>query len=131
SADVYSAMMARVTAARDVMARGIDTGVFPAAAVDVGSSGGSLWNETFATGDGTPFDLASLTKVIATTSVALQLLQENRIQLDDAIASYFAEWRGEDREHATVRDLLEHASGLAPRLVHPSPHSRREFEHEI
>jgi CubicO group peptidase (beta-lactamase class C family) len=43
----------------------------------------------------------------------------------------FDEWRGPDREAATVQDLLEHASGLAARLVDPPPASRREFEHDI
>ena len=44
---------------------------------------------------------------------------------------FFDEWRGADRERVTVRDLLEHASGLAARLIDVPPESRREFEHDI
>ena len=79
----------------------------------------------------TPFDLASLTKVIATTTVLMELVRTGRARLDDPISEVFHEWRGADREGVTVRDLLEHASGLAARLVDAPPKSRREFEHDI
>src|SRR5207249_9114071 len=54
-----------------------------------------------------------------------------RLRVEDPIAAFFAEWRGADREAATVQDLLEHAAGLAARLVDAPPAGRREFEHEI
>ena len=117
--------------ARDVVRRAIQAGVFPAAAVDVGGSAGSVWREGFQVADDTPFDLASLTKVIATTTIVLRLVDEGRVRLDERIAAAFREWHGADREIATVQDLLEHASGLAARLVDPPPAGRREFEHEI
>jgi CubicO group peptidase (beta-lactamase class C family) len=47
------------------------------------------------------------------------------------VSLFFEEWRGADRERATIRDLLEHASGLPARLVDGPPASRREFEHDI
>jgi CubicO group peptidase (beta-lactamase class C family) len=53
------------------------------------------------------------------------------VDLDEPLVRSVAEWRGDDRAHVTVRDLLEHASGLAARLVDPPPGGRREFEHEI
>ncbi|HET9833168.1 MAG TPA: serine hydrolase, partial [Vicinamibacterales bacterium] len=56
---------------------------------------------------------------------------EHRVSLDDAVASEFKEWTGDDRAGVTVRDLLEHSSGLAARLLDPAPSGRREFEHEI
>jgi len=90
-----------------------------------------LWREGFQVADDTPFDLASLTKVIATTTVVMRLVDEGRVRLDERIGAAFREWRGADREGATVQDLLEHASGLAARLVDPPPRGRREFEHEI
>jgi serine-type D-Ala-D-Ala carboxypeptidase len=79
----------------------------------------------------TPFDLASLTKVICTTTVLMDLEIAGAIHLDKAIADFFPEWRGADRESATVQDLLEHASGLPARLLEPPPSSTREFEHDI
>jgi serine-type D-Ala-D-Ala carboxypeptidase len=120
-----------VEAARDVIRRAIDAHIFPAAAVDVGAASGSLWREAFETADDTPFDLASLTKPIATTSVVMQLLHEDRLRLEDRVAEFFSEWRGDDRDAVTIRDLLEHASGLAARLLDPAPAGPREFEHDI
>jgi CubicO group peptidase (beta-lactamase class C family) len=79
----------------------------------------------------TLFDLASLTKPIATTSIAMELVRLDAIQLNDAVAGYFPEWSGADRESVTVCDLLEHASGLPARLLDRPPTQRREFEHEI
>src|SRR5262245_27162911 len=78
------------------------------------------------------FDLASLTKVIATTPVVMDLARTGALRLDDETSRYFAEWRGADREGVTIRDLLEHASGLPARLMdRPPDGGRREFEHEI
>jgi CubicO group peptidase (beta-lactamase class C family) len=126
--------------ARRVLERGIAARTFPAAAVDVGSTVGTLWQDavgTLATDPflpaavDTPFDLASLTKVLATTTIVMQLMAAGRLRLDDRVAAFFDDWRGADRVSVTVRDLLEHASGLPARLVDPPPATRREFEYEI
>jgi CubicO group peptidase (beta-lactamase class C family) len=108
---------------------------------EVGESGGVLWREAFGTltfdagarpaAADTIFDLASLTKPVATTMIAMQLVAGGSLDLDEALASSFDEWRGADRESVTVRDLLEHASGLPARLVDQPPGDRREFVHEI
>jgi CubicO group peptidase (beta-lactamase class C family) len=117
--------------ARRVVERARTAGVFPAAAVEVGSSTARLWTEAFGTGPDTPFDLASLTKVVATTTVVMELVRTGAIGIDELVSSAFDEWRGGDREAVTVRDLLEHASGLPARLLDAPPSGRREFEHEI
>src|SRR5262245_56003523 len=127
--------------ARGVLERAIVDRIFPAAALEVGSSSDPLWSDALGTltfrsnspaaARDTPFDLASLTKAIATTTVLMELVHRGRVALDQAVASFFAEWRGSDREEATVRDLLEHGSGLAARLVDAPPQGPREFEHEI
>ncbi len=120
-----------VHAARDVLLRAREAGVFPAAAVEAGDSTRPLWQEALATPLDTPFDLASLTKPVATASVLMRLVEARRVALDDLVADAFGEWRGADREAVTVRDLLEHASGLSARLVDAPPSGRREFEHDI
>ena len=71
----------RFAAAADLVQRAHEDGAFPAAVVEVGNRDGVLWRQPFgrldmdaaspATEPGTLFDLASLTKVIATTSVAM------------------------------------------------------------
>lgn len=106
-------------------------GVFPAAAVELGSSVAPLWSHAFGTGSQTPFDLASLTKVIATTTLVMELVRTGALRLEEPVAACIDEWRGGDREAVTVRDLLEHASGLPARLIDAPPAGRREFEHEI
>lgn len=115
--------------------------MFPAAVAEVGDSAGVLWREPFgrltfdpaaAQADAhTIFDLASLTKPLATTSIVMQLAAEGALDLEHLVAAFFEEWRGPDREAATVRDLLEHTAGLAARLVDQPPSGRREFEHDI
>ena len=127
--------------ARAVVERGISDRTFPAAAVEVGSRAGVAWQEAFGTltfdpgspptALATPFDLASLTKVLATTTIAMEFVRTGRLRLDERVADAFDEWRDARREPVVVRDLLEHASGLPPRLFDAPPGTRREFEHEI
>ena len=117
--------------ARAVIAGAMAAGVFPAATADVGSSAGSMFSEAFDTDLATPFDLASLTKAIATTTVVMDLVAQGVLRLEDAVSAFFEEWRSVDRDTVTVRDLLEHASGLPARLLDPPPQGRREFEHDI
>jgi len=115
--------------------------VFPGASVEVGNGDGPLWNATFgrltfepeaaAVTPETKYDLASLTKPLATTMLVAGLIEKDLLHFDTLVAQCFAEWRGDDREAVTVRDLLEHASGLPARLVDQPPEGRREFEHEI
>ena len=133
--------MSDIDGARQVIADAIRARIFPAASFGVGSSAGMRWREAMGTltfedpskptHEDTPFDLASLTKPIATTSIIMQLVSEGKLRLGDPVAKYFQEWRGADREAVTIQDLLEHASGLPARLVDPPPLSRREFEHDI
>jgi CubicO group peptidase (beta-lactamase class C family) len=127
--------------ARRVLLDAIEARVFPSAVVHVGSSGGPLWRDrlgtrTFEADSGpvaetTPYDLASLTKPIATTTVVMDLVRRGSLRLDERLTECFPEWRGLDRESVAVRDLLEHGSGLPARLVDPPPPGRREFEHDI
>jgi CubicO group peptidase (beta-lactamase class C family) len=60
----------------------------------------------------TVYDLASLTKVIATTTLAMHLVDHGALGLDASVASLVPAWRGADRAPVTVRDLLLHQSGL-------------------
>src|SRR5262249_18069468 len=98
---------------------------------EVGSSEEAIWTEAFGTDLDTPFDLASLTKVVATTTVVMELVRTGALRLEDRASGFFKEWRGVDRESVTVRDLLEHAGGLSARLLDAPPQGRREFEHDI
>jgi CubicO group peptidase (beta-lactamase class C family) len=130
-----------ISKARTLLNGAVAERVFPAAVAEVGQAGQVLWREAFGSlsfqpaarriDEETIFDLASLTKPIATTSVVLQLAATRRTGLDAIVSANFAEWSGADRETATIQDLLEHAAGLSARLIDTPPEGRREFEHEI
>ncbi len=64
----------------------------------------------------TVFDVASLTKVIATTPSVLRLIESGRVRLDGRVADYLPEFRSEGSSVITVRHLLTHTSGLRPGL---------------
>lgn len=59
----------------------------------------------------TRFDLASNTKVFATTLTIMKLVDEGKITLDASLSTYLPEYSGAGREGRTVADLLAHASG--------------------
>lgn len=60
----------------------------------------------------TKFDLASLTKICATTNAVLQLVASGRLSLDDPVAKWVPAFSGTGKERVTVRHLLSHAGGL-------------------
>jgi CubicO group peptidase (beta-lactamase class C family) len=118
-------------AAAEVLETGLRNGVYPSATAEVGTSAGPEWHVALGTAFDTLFDLASLTKVIATTTAVMARVHDGTLRLDQRVAEFFPEWQGAGREETTTRDLLEHASGLSARLVDPPPEGAREFEHEI
>ncbi|HEU0299022.1 MAG TPA: serine hydrolase [Longimicrobium sp.] len=62
--------------------------------------------------DSTLFDLASVTKVVATTTAAMILEEEGRLDLDRTVASYLPELADSAKQAITVRMLLTHRGGL-------------------
>ena len=60
----------------------------------------------------TIFDVASLTKVIATTPSVMLLLERGRIKLEERAQTYLEEFKGDGKEAITIRQLLTHTSGL-------------------
>ena len=86
----------------------------PGAVIVVGSTKGVTYRKAFGTASpNTLFDLASLTKVVATTTAALKLVEEGRLSLDDPVGERLAVFADRD---VTIRDLLVHRSGLPPYL---------------
>ncbi|HWH51135.1 MAG TPA: serine hydrolase [Gemmatimonadaceae bacterium] len=106
-----------------VVMRGISAGGYPGAAVVVGRRGAAVVEKGFGklswesgspavSPDRTIYDLASLTKVVATTSALMILYDEGKIHLDDPVSKYVPEFSGGQKDQVTVRMLLEHRSGL-------------------
>ena len=127
---------------RRLLDEGVTGGAFPGAAIEVGTARGVTWQHatghltydagaTPASGN-TVFDLASLTKVIATTSLATALVDRRALRLADPVSAWISRWRGRDREHVRVRDLLEHCSGLTAWMPFYRDHEgRADIEHAI
>lgn len=116
--------------------------VFPCAALEVGSHNTVAFADAWgaltydpsappATLD-TVFDLASLTKAIATTTVFMRLVDQGDVQLDAPVSQWLNEWNAQDRSSVTVADLLEHTSGLTAHLPFFRDHvDRGDFQHSI
>jgi uncharacterized protein YbbC (DUF1343 family)/CubicO group peptidase (beta-lactamase class C family) len=67
--------------------------------------------------DHTIFDIASLTKVVATTTAVMQLVEKGKLRLEDPVARYWPEFGVNGKADITVRELLTHYSGLRPDLA--------------
>ena len=112
----------RFAEADGVVARGTADRRFPGAVLAIGDAAGvrhlrcfgSLAYDAGAPGvdASTIYDLASLTKVIATTTLAMILEEEGRLDLAAPVSRFVAGFRGGEKDRATVEDLLTHASGL-------------------
>lgn len=110
-------------AAANVLERAIHEKAFPAAVLEVGDATRPHCQQAFGrltydedapdTTLETIFDLASLTKVLATAPLLMQQVERGGIALDDPVARHLPAWQGADRADATIRDLLSHAAGLA------------------
>ena len=122
-------------AARRVLNAAITERAFPAAVVEAGTATDTLWREPFGwlsydegaaqTREDTIFDLASLTKVIATAPIVMQQVERGAVGLDDLVSRFVPAWRGVDRESVTIRDLLAHAAGLTSYLPLDRDHTGR------
>ncbi len=62
----------------------------------------------------TIFDMASLTKCLATATAIMQLYENHKFDFDDPVAKYIPEFAANGKEHVTIRELLTHYSGLPP-----------------
>src|ERR1700723_329202 len=79
----------------------------------------------------TVFDLASLTKCIATATSIMKLVEEGRIRLGDPVATYLPEFAQNGKKDITIRDLLTPYSGLAPDLDLKAAWSGREMAYKM
>jgi CubicO group peptidase (beta-lactamase class C family) len=124
-----------------VVMRGIQAGGYPGAAVVVGRKGAAVWQRGFGRLDWNDesesvsptesiYDLASLTKVVGTTTALMILYDQGKVHLDDPVSKYIPEFSGGDKDLVTLRLLLEHRSGLPAgrdlwRIAHSSDEARQ------
>jgi len=119
-----------------IVQEAIRDGQIPGAVVLVGHDGQVIYRKAFGersleprrevmTAD-TIFDLASLTKVVATTTAVMQLVQKGQIRVNEPVAKYIPEFAENGKEEITVRELLTHFSGLPQDLDLSQPWEGRE-----
>jgi uncharacterized protein YbbC (DUF1343 family)/CubicO group peptidase (beta-lactamase class C family) len=122
-------VFAQVSAARlsqmdAVIAEAIANKKLPGAVVLVGRKGRIVWLKAYGdravepvrepmTAD-TIFDLASLTKVVATTTSIMILVERGKLRLSDPVSTHIPELKGEGRDRITIEQLLTHVAGYAP-----------------
>ncbi len=111
----------------EIAQREVRAGNIPGAVIIVGNGDNILYRKAFGYRTRQPapvrmtvdtiFDLASLTKVVATTTAIMQLVEQGKLRLDDAVSTHWPEFVGGNgaingKETITVRQLLTHYSGL-------------------
>ena len=114
---------ARLATIDRIVRRGITAGGYPGASVVIGRRGYSVFQKGFGklgwtsssnavSFDRTIYDLASLTKVVGTTTGAMLLFDEGKLDLDAPVHTYLPAFSGGWKDSVTVRHLLTHRSGL-------------------
>jgi uncharacterized protein YbbC (DUF1343 family)/CubicO group peptidase (beta-lactamase class C family) len=121
SAGVSTDRLSRIDA---VVAESIKNKELPGAVVVAGHRGRVVWRKAYgsravepqreAMTTDTMFDLASLTKVVATATSIMILVERGEVRLNDPAVKFIPEMKGAGRDAITIAQLLTHVSGFAP-----------------
>jgi CubicO group peptidase (beta-lactamase class C family) len=129
-----------------MMERAVVTGVFPGAVLLAGDRTAMRYEAAFGLADrfaqeptrlDTVYDLASLTKPLATTLAVMALVAEGKIRLDTTAGELLPAFRGTEKEAIQIRHLMCHRSGLPAlrpyhlELVSLAPENRRAALHRM
>ncbi len=105
-----------------IMNAAVARGTIPGGVVLVGHDGQVVYRKAFGMRSLEPareamtvdtiFDIASMTKCIATATSVMKLVQEGKLRLNDPVAAYLPEFARNGKENITIRELLTHFSGL-------------------
>lgn len=112
------------SSAQIVIEKAITDSVFPGASVLILSNGEIVWDKQIGTltydksstsvTSQTIYDLASLTKVVATTGVIMKLVMQKKLSLDEPVKHFIPQFIGGDKSLVTIRHLMTHSAGLVP-----------------
>jgi len=126
----------RMAGVDSIIQQAISDNNIPGAVLVVGHNGGVVYRKAYGSRALEPrrevmtaetiFDLASLTKVIATTTAVMQLMEHGKIRMNDPVAKYLPEFAQNGKDDITVRQLMTHYSGLAPDLDLTTPWDGKE-----
>lgn len=104
-----------------IMQTAINDSVFPGGVVGVLRNGSLVWQQAYGYHDYTKtkevqangvYDLASISKIMATTTSMMKLVDEGKVSLDDPISKYIPEFNDGKKKEITIRHFLLHTSGL-------------------
>ncbi|MCR3759654.1 beta-lactamase family protein [Clostridium felsineum] len=112
----------RLNKAFDLIEEGVLKGYFPGAVAAVGNKGGiiklesfgkrCIYKEELSMNENTLFDLASLTKVVATNTLFMIFLEKGLISVYDNVDYYLKDFSGKDKDKITIFNLLTHTAGF-------------------
>jgi uncharacterized protein YbbC (DUF1343 family)/CubicO group peptidase (beta-lactamase class C family) len=138
SADANPVRLAAVDA---IIQQAIAEGNIPGAVLIVGHNGKVVYRKAYGSRALEPkrepmtldtvFDLASLTKVIATTTSVMQLVEQGKVRLNDPVTKYLPDFGQNGKDDVTVRQLLTHYSGLEPDLDLKTPWEGKETAYHM
>jgi uncharacterized protein YbbC (DUF1343 family) len=124
-----------------IVGKAVAEGNIPGAVLLVGHNGKVVHRKAFGSRSLEPsrepmtvdtiFDLASLTKCIATATSVMKLVEEGRIRLGDSVATYLPDFAQNGKKDITIRDLMTHYSGLPPDLDLKTSWSGRETAYQM
>lgn len=125
----------------DVIDQAIHDGNIPGAVLIVGHDGRVIYRKAYGSRALEPrhepmtldtiFDVASLTKVIVTTTAVMQLIEEGKVRLNDPVSKYLPDFAQNGKDDVTVRQLLTHFSGFAPDLDLKTPWEGKETAYHM
>ena len=131
-----SSQHAPFAALDQILEKAVTDGNIPGAVVLVGHNGKVVYRKAFGSRSLEPtrepmtmdsvFDLASLTKCIATTTAVMQLIEQGKVRLNDPVLTYLPEFAQNGKQDITVRELMTHFSGLSPDLDLTAPWEGRD-----
>ena len=134
-------LLVRLGNVDSIIDQAIADGNIPGAVLVVGHDGKVIYRKAYGSRSLEPrrepmtldtiFDLASLTKVIATTTAVMQLVEQGKVRLNDPVAKYLPEFAQNGKEDITVRQLLTHYSGLAPDLDLTTPWEGKNTAYQL
>ncbi|HEV2247514.1 MAG TPA: exo-beta-N-acetylmuramidase NamZ domain-containing protein, partial [Terriglobia bacterium] len=121
-----SAIAARLKQLPEVVEKAMHEGKTPGAVILVGHDGTVVYRRAIGYRRLVPsklpmymdtmFDMASCTKIVATTTAIMQLFEEGKVRLDDPVSEYWPEFAANGKQDITVRELMTHYSGMPPDL---------------
>jgi uncharacterized protein YbbC (DUF1343 family)/CubicO group peptidase (beta-lactamase class C family) len=137
----HPATLAGLSGVDSVIEQAVADGNIPGAVLIVGHDGAVVYRKAYGSRALEPkrepmtldtvFDLASLTKVIATTTSVMQLVEQGRVRMNDPVAKYLPEFAQNGKDDITVRQLLTHYSGLEPDLDLKAPWEGKETAYKM